>query len=51
MRAWTELESLAKTGLFGKSPGEVAEQLVRERLRELLLEGWPSVKRGRNVRK
>ena len=39
-RVLKELGQLAETGLFGKSRGEVAEQLVREKLRELIREGW-----------
>jgi len=29
------LEKLARTGMFGKNPSEVAEQLLREKLREI----------------
>ena len=35
-----QLDILAKTGLFGKNRSEVAEQLLREKLRELVLQGW-----------
>jgi hypothetical protein len=34
------LEMLAKTGRFGKAPSEVAEELLRAKLREIELEGW-----------
>ncbi len=47
LQTWSELERLARTGLFGKTPSEVAEQLVREKLRELLLQGWPNPKPGK----
>lgn len=46
-RVCRELESLAQTGLFGKNPSEVAEQLLRDRVRELVLQGWPNSDRGR----
>ena len=38
---WRQLEKLVATGLFGKTPSEVADTLVREKLRELILQGWP----------
>jgi hypothetical protein len=31
---------LARTGLFGKNPSEVAEELLRGTLRERIREGW-----------
>lgn len=34
------LEALAKTGKFGKNASEVAEELLRAKLREIELEGW-----------
>lgn len=34
------LESLAKTGRFGKNPSDVAEELLRAKLREIETEGW-----------
>ena len=34
------LEALMATGKFGKSKGEVAEELLRLKLREIELEGW-----------
>lgn len=34
------LESLAKTGRFGKNASEVGEELLRAKLREVELEGW-----------
>ena len=34
------LEVLAKTGRFGKAASEVAEELLRSKLREVELEGW-----------
>jgi hypothetical protein len=34
------LQQLVRTGLFGKSVAEVAEELMRGRLRELVREGW-----------
>ena len=47
-QTWRELDRLVQTGLFGKNPSEVADQLVREKLRELLLQGWPKpTKRSR----
>ncbi len=48
----TELDHLLATGLFGKTRSEAAEQLLRERVRQLVLEGWtaadgPGGRRGR----
>lgn len=34
------LEVLASTGRFGKAASEVAEELLRAKLREVELEGW-----------
>ncbi|MCE7894836.1 MAG: hypothetical protein DYH12_34890 [Sorangiineae bacterium PRO1] len=34
------LEALARTGRFGKNGAEVAEELLRAKLREVELEGW-----------
>jgi len=34
------LDTLVATGLFGITVGQVAEALLRERIRELELEGW-----------
>lgn len=34
------LDLLARTGRFGKAPSEVAEELLRAKLREIELEGW-----------
>jgi len=34
------LERLVATGKFGKSASEVAEELLRLKLREIELEGW-----------
>lgn len=34
------LEFLATTGRFGKNAAEVAEELLRGRLREVELDGW-----------
>lgn len=34
------LERLVHTGRFGKTPGDVAEELLRAKLRELEREGW-----------
>lgn len=34
------LDVLAKTGRFGKAASEVAEELLRAKLREVELEGW-----------
>jgi hypothetical protein len=39
-----QLDQLVDTGMFGKTRAEVAEQLLREKLRELIEKGWP--KRG-----
>jgi hypothetical protein len=41
------LDVLAKTGRFGKAPSEVAEELLRAKLREIELEGWLAKGRGR----
>ena len=44
------LERLAATGRFGKNASQVAEELLRGKLREVELEGWldrpPRVKRA-----
>ena len=34
------LEALARTGKFGKVGSEVAEELLRAKLREVEMEGW-----------
>lgn len=34
------LAVLAQTGRFGKAPSEVADELLRAKLREVELEGW-----------
>ncbi len=34
------VEVLAKTGRFGKNPAQVAEELLRAKLREVEREGW-----------
>ena len=34
------LEALAKTGMFGKNAAEVAEELMRQKLREVMRDGW-----------
>lgn len=34
------LARLARTGRFGKAPSEVADELLRAKLREIELEGW-----------
>lgn len=34
------LDALASTGRFGKNAGEVAEELLRAKLREVEREGW-----------
>jgi hypothetical protein len=34
------LDALARTGMFGKNSSEVAEELMRQKLREVLREGW-----------
>jgi hypothetical protein len=34
------LERLARTGRFGKAATEVAEELLRAKLREIEMEGW-----------
>jgi hypothetical protein len=39
------LEVLAKTGRFGKAASEVAEELLRAKLREVEAEGWLDKKR------
>jgi hypothetical protein len=40
------LDLLARTGRFGKAPSEVAEELLRAKLREIELEGWLAKRRG-----
>jgi hypothetical protein len=48
-----QLDLLLHTGLFGKTRAEVAELLLRERLREIILEGWSErqpAQRGRKRR-
>ncbi len=35
------LDRLVETGLFGKTRAEVAEQLMRDRLREVIERDWP----------
>jgi hypothetical protein len=45
-----ELDELVKTGLFGKSRAEVAEQLLRERLREVIHLGWTTRSTGKEPR-
>lgn len=39
-QAYALLEELQATGLFGTTIENVAEQLIREKLRELVLEGF-----------
>lgn len=34
------IDEIARQGLFGASPGEVAERLLHEKLREVVKEGW-----------
>lgn len=34
------LDALARSGMFGKTGSEVAEELMRQKLREVLREGW-----------
>jgi hypothetical protein len=41
-----QLDKLIATGLFGKNRSEAAEQLLREKLRELLVQGWPGAAAG-----
>lgn len=38
------LDALVKTGKFGKTRSEVAEELMRLKLREIELEGWLDTK-------
>ena len=40
------LDTLSRTGMFGKNPSEVAEELLRLKLREIELEGWLTGDRG-----
>lgn len=47
VETWRQLERLVTTGLFGKTPSEVADLLVREKLRELILQGWPKPSRSK----
>lgn len=35
------LDQLVATGLFGKTRAEVAEQLMRDKLREVIERDWP----------
>lgn len=46
------LDALAKTGRFGKNPSDVAEELLRSKLRDVEQEGWvePSRTARRNRR-
>jgi hypothetical protein len=44
-QVWNILRALARTGRFGKNAAEVAEELMRAKVREVELEGW--VSRGR----
>ena len=39
-RVRRDLDLLASTGIFGETRGAVAEQLLRERLAELVEAGW-----------
>ena len=45
------LERLARTGRFGKNASEVAEELLRAKLRELELEGWLDREASRRARR
>ena len=45
------LDVLARTGRFGKAPSEVAEELLRAKLREIELEGWLTKGRGEAARR
>ncbi len=45
------LDVLAKTGRFGKSPSEVADELLRAKLREIELEGWLQKRSPRRKRR
>jgi len=40
VQVWELLNLLAQTGRFGKTPTEVAEELLRAKLREVEREGW-----------
>lgn len=42
------LERLAETGKFGKTASEVAEELLRAKLRETEQEGWLGPPHGRS---
>jgi hypothetical protein len=45
---WQDLMVLAASGRFGKTPSEVAEGFVRDRVRQHTLEGWlPMTKKMR----
>ena len=35
-----DLDVLLASGRFGKTRAEVAEQLIREKVRDLILQGW-----------
>jgi hypothetical protein len=37
---WKVLNLLTRTGRFGKNPSEVAEELLRAKVRDVELEGW-----------
>jgi len=39
-RQWDDIERLHATGLFGATPGETLEELVRLAVREQVLLGW-----------
>ena len=41
------LDDLAETGRFGKNAAEVAEELLRAKLREIEQEGWLRLKKAK----
>jgi hypothetical protein len=45
------LDALVATGKFGKTRSEVAEELMRLKLREVELEGWLGDDAGRSPRR
>jgi hypothetical protein len=45
------LVNLLDTGLFGERIEDVADQLIRERLRELRLQGWFGLRHARELRR
>ena len=47
---YEQLLLLVKTGLFGKNPSEVAEELLRDKLRDRIREGWTASTEAKRTR-